>query len=240
MGTNLYLYAVVDAAPSSPLPAGIFGSPLKTLPVGDLHVVGEPLADPRVLLSSKTDRMPQHAELVRALQAKLPAVMPVFYGTTIEEERVGRLDAAHLRRELDRVKALDSMQVDLWGTTKRLPKRPKANTRRPLPELPELEWITAATASIAVEPPVVALKFLEDTLAGKPTWVREEIGPKSKLDAIVAVITQTIARGKDGAYRKALDAAAAENDARLEIRGPLVSYGQLVAPKAPKAEAPTP
>ncbi len=242
MANTLYLYACVDAVPAALPAAGIFGGPLKALPVGDLHVIGEALSDPRLLLQSKSDRMPKHAELVRALQAKAKAVMPIFYGTTIEEERVGRLDPAFLKAELSRVRAIDSMRVEVWGSAKRLPKRPKANARKPLPELPELEWIAAAVQGVAQEPPSVQMKFFEEVMAGTPTWVREELGPRSKLEAVVAVLTQTIQRGKDGEYRKALEAAAAEHDARLEILGPQVSYGSLFPPKAPKpaSEAPTP
>ena len=240
MAPNFYLYACVDAVPSLPLPTGIFGEALRAIPVGDLHLVGGPLADPRVLLQNKTDRMSHHAGLVRALQAKLPAVMPIFYGTTIEEERVGRLDAAHLRRELERVKATDSMQVDVWGNTKRLPKRPKQNTRKVPAPLVELEWIEPAVAAIAKEPATVALKYLEEVLAGTPTWVRDDLGGKNQIDAVVAVLTHTIARGRDAAYRKALETAAQEHEARLQIHGPRVSYGALLPPKAPKVEAPTP
>lgn len=242
MANTLYLYACVDAVPSALPAAGIFGAPLKAVPVGDLHVIGEPLSDPRQLLQSKQDRMPKHAELIRALQAKGAAVLPVFYGTTIEEERVGKLDPAFLKAELARVKGTDSMRVEVWGSHKRLPKRPKANARKPLPELPELEWITAAVQAVAREAPSVQLKFFEEVMAGTPTWVREEITSKTKMDAVVAVLTQTIERGKEGAYRKALEAAAAEHDARLDIQGPQVSYGSLFPPKAPKSapEAPTP
>ncbi|MGC4117213.1 MAG: hypothetical protein QM765_22175 [Myxococcales bacterium] len=242
MANTLYLYACVDSVPSALPSSGLFGAPLKALPVGDLHVVGEPLSDPRLLLQSKSDRMPKHAEIIRGLQAQGAAVMPVFYGTTIEEERVSKLDPAFLKAELARVKGTDSMRVELWGQHKRLPKRPKANAKKPLPELPELEWITAAVANVAKEAPSVQIKFFEEVMAGTPTWVREEITSKSKLDAVIAVLTQTIQRGKDGEYRKALEAAAAEHDTRVDVVGPQVSYGSLFPPKAPKpaAEAPTP
>ncbi|HEY3448927.1 MAG TPA: hypothetical protein VGK67_21380 [Myxococcales bacterium] len=242
MATTLYLYACVDTAPTSLPPAGIFGEPLKALPVGDLFVVGEPISDPRLLLQSKSDRMPKHAALIRALQAKMSGVMPIFYGTTIEEERVSRLDPAFLKTELARVKGTDAMRVEIWGNTKRLPKRPKANAKKPLPELPEVEWITAAVAKVAKEQPSVQHKFLEEVLAGTPTWVREELSSKSKLDAPVAVLTQNFQRGKDAEYRKLLEAAATAHEVRLDIQGPQVSYGSLFPPKAPKpaAEAPTP
>lgn len=232
MAPNFHLYACTDAAPAE-LPVGVFGEPLRAVAVGDVFVVGGALASPSALRTG-SDLLPRYGELMRALQAKLSAVMPIFYGTMMEEERVGRLDAAHLRRELERVRGLDLMQVDVRGSAKRAPKRPKKDAKKPPPEPPELAWIAQAAAPFAKGPGTVSLRFLEELLAAAPTWVRDDSQAKDKLEGVLAVVTHEIERGQHAAYRAALEAAAAEHGGRLEIHGPKVAYGAPFAPK-PKA-----
>jgi hypothetical protein len=188
---------------------GIAGERVMAVRAGRLTaVVGQVRRIPR----PTPDRLRSYDAVVRALSRTAPAVLPARYGTQVRE--VEELSAilmsrqASLRRQLARVRNRVQMTVRVVD----------ADAPRGEPEEAPRASGTAYLRGRAAARRVPAFDPLRVAVR---RWVRDE---RVERRGPVATVYQLIPRGSVGAYRRALDRAAAAAGARIVVSGPWPPY----------------
>ena len=123
-----YVFALVDAVPSSRPGKGIGGA-LSILPVGDAFAVVERRADiPPVAFGS----LEKHQDVVTRMAASVPAILPVRFGTLLEREA---LDEALAERDDELASAFALVRGRVQFTWRKRDARGEARgANRPAPD----------------------------------------------------------------------------------------------------------
>jgi hypothetical protein len=220
----VYVYGLLSTAPQEPLGAGITGEPLRVVKCGGLlAVVGDMAEAPPV--SATTLR--EHDRAVRRLTALADAVLPVRFGSLVDDEsEIARhLESAEeaLETALDLVKGREQMTVRIYqrdensereGSTPAEPERPDVG--------PGARYLYARRRASAQETRSAALAAL---LPALETLVSAERIEAHETAPLIASIHHLVERGQGPAYTAAVDMTVATLDrVRVVVGGPWPPY----------------
>ena len=214
-GGVLCVYAITGAGNQTAPGRGPGGERLDTVAGGRFAAIV--IRAPRAPRSSLPG-LRRHAAVVRQLWARLPAVLPVRFGTCFG-------GAAELTL------ALGSRQRALAGDLRRVRGRAQMTVRvftaagRAAPELPATagfsggaDYLRGRAAQAAREREVSGFDPLRRSVS---RWVREE---RVEQHAGVASVYHLVPRSSVDAYRRKLERAAASAHLRIAVTGPHPPY----------------
>ena len=195
--------------------AGIAGEPLRFVAgAGLAAVVGELARAPRASIAA----FRRHDAVVRALACKLPAILPVRFGTClggVEELRdVLEARANPLRAALRRVRGRVQMTLRGVDNARTPPARPSAGASA-----------TSGRAYLRSRALAAAREHEQHSLApllpAVSRWVRAE---KIERRAGIASVHHLVPRGCVAAYARAMHRTAEAAGVRMTLTGPFPPY----------------
>jgi hypothetical protein len=199
----LGIYAVVPA--SSAAAAVEAGVRLCAVRAGTLAAVAAPVRRvPRATEAS----LRRHDALVRAVAARVPAVLPVRFGTVAADRQAlaallrGR--APMLRRGLREVRGRVQMTL-----------------RLPVPERRALPARSSGTAYLRARAAEHALPALDPVRRATSSWVRAERVDRTRG---MASVYHLVPRSAVAAYLEAVSRGARDTGLRLSVSGPAPPY----------------
>jgi len=214
-----YVYALLAEAPRGDAGAGLGAEPLRFVPIaGVLAAVGDMAAPP--IVSSGTLRA--HDAVVRRLAAAVDAILPVRFGTVLDEAAlaeaiVGR--AARLREALTLVAGREQMTLRLFGdASASAPSAPVADADVG----PGVRYLEDRRRRARREAEVTELAPLRRHLE---PLVRAEQAQRHPTPPLLASVYHLVDRGCAPAYMDAVAAgAAALAPTRAVATGPWPPY----------------
>ena len=221
---RVYVYGLLGAIPHEPLGVGIAGEPLRVVKCGRLlAAVGDMAEAPPV--SATTLR--EHDRAVRRLTALADAVLPVRFGSLVDDEsEIARhLESAEeaLESALDLVKGREQMTVRIYQQEE---KRERGQSTPAEPERadvgPGARYLHARRRASAQETRSAALAAL---LPAVETLVSAERIESHETAPLIASVHHLVERGQGAAYTAAVDMTAATLDrVRVVVAGPWPPY----------------
>jgi len=215
---SLYLYAVMGGRPASPCGAGICAEPLRLVVVGELvAVVGD------VPVTPEATAMTLRAQdaLLRRLAAEVDAVLPVRFGTLLEDD-AALTDALARRRRplaeaLGRVAGCEQMTVRVWGDG--VPSTPDAAAAGGGPGTRYLADRQRAHATAHRVPELEPLRRRLGDL------VRAERAERHDRPPLLATVQHLVPRGAGGRYVAVVaDCRDGLRPCRVSVTGPWLPY----------------
>ena len=222
----LCVYALVSSSRPLQRLTGIAGERLRAIPVdGVIAVVG----DVRWRPATSTRNLRQYAAVVEALASRVPAILPVRFGTTFNDlaelTLVLRSRGSALRQRVRAVRGRTQMTIRLVGSD---------------PDAGRLGGRTPVTHRTGVRPrnrTTQGTQYLQERLAVLRTprevpelaSIRPAIRRFVKDERVerrggVATVHHLIPRAMTERYRAAVERAAADSGVRLVISGPFAPY----------------
>lgn len=221
---SVYVYGLLDTAPHESLGVGITGEPLRVVKCGRLlAAVGDMAEVPPVNATT----LREHDRAVRRLTAVANAVLPVRFGSLVDDEsEIARhLESAEeaLESALDLVKGREQMTVRIY---QRDENREQESNTPAEPERsdvgPGARYLHARRRASAQEVRAAALAAL---LPALETLVSAERIETHETAPLIASIHHLVERGRGAAYTAAVDMTAATLDrVRVVVGGPWPAY----------------
>lgn len=209
-----YVFALVDAAPSGRLGRGL-GGPLRARPAGGAFAIVERRADvPPAELGS----LRAHQAVVSRLTNAVPAILPVRFGTLLEEEA---LDEALQERDEDIAEAFALVRHRVQFTWRRLQPSAGAALKEPHPVGPfagGAAYLRRAAKAANTAPPAV-FRHLRDRLHA--FVVRERFQPAAS--GMPDTMYQLIEKTTIDQYRAIADSVALTTPV-LTVTGPWPAF----------------
>lgn len=221
--SDVYVYALLGAAPAPDAGAGLRAEPLRVVRVGDLlAAVGEMTERPTV--SEATLRA--HDAVVRRLADAVDAILPVRFGSLLTESSLAdllRVRARELSEALVLVAGREQMTLRVLGDT---PMTDVGGDDAPDDAGPGARYLAARRAEWRRAREAPELARLRPALA---RFVRAERVTRHDTPPLLASVYHLIDRGTAAAYRTVVERA--EPDAvRVVATGPWPPYA--FAPEA--------
>ena len=221
----IYLYALVDEAPTGPLGEGIAGEPLQILPQGKLATVtGQIPERPR----PDRETLERQDAVVRRLAGLFGAILPARFGEAFADEAALANRLAPREREVSEALSLVRGCVQM---TLRVFGEPDA---RPEPETvpaggPGTRYLAARRREIERAHSLPEIEPLREAL--RPLLRAERIERHAAAGPLLGTAYHLVLRGEAGAYLSALEAAKERiGGRRVAATGPWPPYA--FAPEA--------
>jgi hypothetical protein len=221
---RVYVYGLLSTAPQEPLGVGITGEPLRVVKCGRLlAAVGDMAEAPPV--SATTLR--EHDRVVRRLTALADAVLPVRFGSLVDDEsEVARhLESAEeaLESALDLVKGREQMTMRIYQRAENSEREESMPAEPDRADVgPGARYLHARRRASAHETRSAAFAAL---LPAVETLVSAERIEAHETAPLIASIHHLVERGQGAAYTAAVDMTAASLDrVRVVVGGPWPPY----------------
>lgn len=216
---SVYLYALLADLPPGPLGCGIQGEPLRALEcAGLVAIIGTVPETPAV----DAGALRAHDQTVRRLAGMSDAILPVRFGSVVDDERdLARLlepDAQGWRDALARVAGREQMTMRVYGRGEPAPvPRPEGESNLG----PGARYLDARRRAAHREG-LAALAALGPALAPLVSGERVE---RHGTPPLLASVHHLIRRGGAAAYAaRAEEAAARLADVTVTVSGPWPPY----------------
>jgi hypothetical protein len=214
-----YVYALLAERPRGAAGDGLAAEPLCFVSVGGvLAAVGDLPAAPPVT----RETLLAHDAVVRRLAGAVDAILPVRFGTLLEDETAladaVSARAARLREALDLVAGREQMTLRVFGATAAVEEPPALD-----PALgPGARYLESRRRESRRAADVPELMPLRGPLAG---FVRAERVERHDAPPLCATVYHLVDRGRAAAYRAAVEACAeALAPTRVAVSGPWPPY----------------
>jgi len=224
---TLCVYALVNSSRPIQRLTGVAGERLRAIRFdGLMAVIGEVRRRP----AASARNLRQYAAVVESIAARVPAILPVRFGTTFDDvaelTSVLRSRRASMRRRLRAVRGRTQMTLRVVSESESGDASRPSQTR------------AARRARVRLEHRATqGTQYLQDRLAILRTArevpqlapVRPAIGRFVKDERVerrggVATVHHLIPRAMAGRYRAAVERAAADGGVRLAVSGPFAPY----------------
>ena len=222
----LCVYALVSAPPALLRADGVTGEPLRIITVDRISAVA---GEVRRAPAPGVRNLRRYAAVIESIAAKVPAILPARFGTTVPDAAeltfILRSRRATLRERLRAVRGRAQMTIRLTGSD-------------PLNE--SYGGQTPVTGRTGVRPPYEATQGTEYLQRRREIGARARAVPE--FEAIrgvvrryikdervekrggVVTINHLVPRGAALRYRDAVERAARDNEVRLIVTGPFPPY----------------
>jgi hypothetical protein len=220
------LYAISSPTTGRIAVAGMRGEPLRAVAVGSVAaIVGELRRTP----GRTTTNLQRYDRTMRALSARVPALLPARYGTWLRSHDELLLILAERQRSLRRGLARVRHRVQMTARVLQQPVEADLQVRSraratgglqgpPLPESSGRAYLRRLARDAARARQVAGFGPLRTAVS---RWVREE---RVEKHGRVASVYHLIPRGAAQAYRDALERAARRSGIRVMVSGPWPAY----------------
>jgi hypothetical protein len=221
------VYALVSRAPARLGLAGIAGEPLRLVTVDRITaVVGELRGPPAASLRN----LRRYAEVVEAIAARVPAILPARFATTLADREeltfILKSRRATLGRRLRAVRGRAQMTIRLISESESRDRLSPSQTRTA--GRARLRLGNGATQGtqylqqrMAVAASARVVAGFEPLRAAVRRFVKDE---RVETRGGVATVNHLVSRKAADRYRTALVHAAEDNGVRLMVTGPLAPY----------------
>jgi hypothetical protein len=211
-----YVFALVDAPPRGAKGKGLSGAlGLRRVPGG--YAVVERRAD---VPPAEFGSLARHQEVVSQLAARVPAILPVRFGTLLDDDGI---EEALAERDEEIARALDAVRDRVQFTWRRKTGRAKApaartRVRRTAGEPSGAEYLRRAARAANPVPPA-AWRTLRTTLASLVAAERYQPAAASTPESLYHLV------GRDAMRRYTTMAEALRHaDAKLSMTGPWAPF----------------
>jgi hypothetical protein len=222
----LCVYALVSSSRPVQRLTGIAGEQLRAIPFdGVLAVVGYVRRRP----AASTRNLRQYAAVVESIASRVPAILPVRFGTTFDDlaelTSVLRTRGSALRQRLRAVRGRTQMTIRLVGSDPhdgplrgRTPVTHRAGVRPRNKATQGTQYLRERLAVLRTAREVPELAVIRPAIR---RFMKDE---RVERRSGVATVHHLIPRAMAERYRAAVERAAAEGDVRLTVSGPFAPF----------------
>jgi hypothetical protein len=221
---SVYVYALVDKAPSEGLGSGMSGEALRVVTCGRLlAVVGDMSAPPAVTSAA----LREHDRTIRRMTDIADAVLPLRFGSVVDEELelARRLEPAEaaLEAALALVAGREQMTVRVYGRQAAGEEGARGAAPAAAADLgPGARYLLERRRNHESGPHCAVL---DAVLAAPASFIRAQRIEPHGSPPLIASVHHLIERGQGEAYAAVLHAGTAELvDAALAVSGPWPAY----------------
>jgi hypothetical protein len=224
----LYVYALVDVPIEVDMP-GVMDEPLVVKPAAaGWLVIGElqPRTTATAIAPQATpETLRAQDQIIRAVAARADAVLPMRFGTCVENEtalqnRMARFTADHLRTALQRVRGCEQMTLRLFQSSESpAPREARTSTTLASPR-PGTAYLAQRAAALSSSLP----ELLEPPRRALADIVRDEIIDTTRRPPLIGSAYHLIPRGEAPRYLEALAIAVTPATVTIRATGPSPVY----------------
>jgi Gas vesicle synthesis protein GvpL/GvpF len=223
----LCVYALVSSARPAQRLNGIAGEQLRAIPFdGIVAIVGDVRRRP----AASTRNLRQYAAVVESIAARVPAILPVRFGTTFEDVTdltlALRSRVPSMRQRLRAVRGRLQMTIRIVsesesGDASRASQSRAAGRARVRLEHKSTQGTQYLQQRLAL---LRTASEVPELAAIRPAIRRFVKDERVERRSGIATVHQLIPRAMAERYRAAVERAAAESDIRLAVSGPFAPY----------------
>jgi hypothetical protein len=221
----LCVYALVGSSRPVPRQTGIAGEQLRAIAFDRVVAI---VGDVRRRPQASTRNLREYATVVESIAARVPAILPVRFGTTFDDVTelmlVLRSQAPSMRRRLRAVRGRLQMTVRLVGSDPhgrlrgRTPVTSRAGVRTRNKSTQGTRYLQQRLTMLRTAREVPELGAIRPAIR---RFVKDE---RVERRSGIATVHHLIPRAMAERYRAAVECAAAESGVRLAVSGPFAPY----------------